>query len=401
MNYTSVILNRLIDIYEQRGLFFAADSKKHQGIYLSVEKVFSEYTDSYNESAYQEINEAIEYLRQRGILQGEKDARGQYGKLRFHIETISLCYELTGRAVLGETRRAMLEKLNSWETGGNEIMERFRIAQMEQLHKNKPVGHGIGDQPQKLEDVLLALSALMKLTSETYVRNFSNAIFADSKRFRKIQGCIESVLCTYGGQELTKQTALNTFNLVDNPTFIMCKGFLHININGQEIHLEKIPGGISLPSTAVPAIRNVSIEGTSLITVENLTTYHDEPVCQNAVVYLGGFHNSIRTDLLKLIYAGNHDKGYFHKGDIDVYGFVILENLKKKTGIPFLPLEMDLETLKEFESYHLVKPLNASDRKMLHIPQLAPHQNILTYMERHVCKAEQESRQALRLLCKE
>ena len=401
MNYTSVILNRLIDIYEQRGLFFAADSKKHQGIYLSVEKVFSEYTDSYNESAYQEINEAIEYLRQRGILQGEKDARGQYGKLRFHIETISLCYELTGRAVLGETRRAMLEKLNSWETGGNEIMERFRIAQMEQLHKNKPVGHGIGDQPQKLEDVLLALSALMKLTSETYVRNFSNAIFADSKRFRKIQGCIESVLCTYGGQELTKQTALNTFNLVDNPTFIMCKGFLHININGQEIHLEKIPGGISLPSTAVPAIRNVSIEGTSLITVENLTTYHDEPVCQNAVVYLGGFHNSIRTDLLKLIYAGNHDKGYFHKGDIDVYGFVILENLKKKTGIPFSPLEMDLETLKEFESYHLVKPLNASDRKMLHIPQLAPHQNILTYMERHDCKAEQESRQALRQLCKE
>ena len=74
----------------------------------------------------------------------------------------------------------------------------------------------------------------------------------------------------------------------------MFKGFLHININGQEIHLEKIPGGISLPSMAVPAIRNVSIEGTSLITVENLTTYHDEPVCQNAIVYLGGFHNDIR-----------------------------------------------------------------------------------------------------------
>ena len=115
----------------------------------------------------------------------------------------------------------------------------------------------------------------------------------------------------------------------------MFKGFLHININGQEIHLEKVPGGISLPSTAVPAIRNISIEGTSLITVENLTTYHDEPVCQNAIVYLGGFHNTIRTDLLKRIYAANPDKGYFHKGDIDVYGFVILENLKKKTEILF------------------------------------------------------------------
>ena len=400
MNYILVIINRLIDSYEQRGLFCTADSKKHQGIFLSVEKVFPEYSDLYNESAYQEINEAIEYLRQRRILQGNKDGRGQYKKLRFHIETIDLCYQLTGRAVLCETRQAMIEKLSSWETGDSEILERFRTAQIEQLHKNKPVGYGIGDQPQKLEDILLALSALMKLTSETYVRNFSNAVFADSKRFQKIQGCIESILCAYSGQGLTKHTVLSTFNLVNNPTYVMFKGLLHININGQEIHLEKIPGGISLPSTAVPAIRNVSIEGTSLITVENLTTYHDEPVCQNAIVYLGGFHNSIRTDLLKLIYAANHDNEYFHKGDIDVYGFIILENLKKKTGIPFLPLEMDLETLKEFESYHLVKPLNASDRKMLHIPQLAPYQDILTYMEQHDCKAEQESRQALSLLRK-
>lgn len=62
---------------------------------------------------------------------------------------------------------------------------------------------------------------------------------------------------------------------------------------------------------------------------------------------------------------------------------------------------MDLETLKEFESYHLVKSLNASDRKMLHSPQLAPYQDVLTYMEQHDCKAEQESRQALNLLYKE
>ena len=400
MNYTSIILEQLIDAYEQRGLFYTADNKKHQGIFLSVGKVFPEYTDHYHESAYQEINEAIEHLRQHGILQGEKDARGQYGKLRFCTEKIGLCYQWTGRPVLGETRRAILEKLDGWEPGGNEILERFRTAQLERLHKNKPVGHGIGDQIQKLEDVLLALSALMKLTSETYVRNFSNAVFADSKRFQKIRRCIESILCTYGGQELMKQTVLSTFNLVDNPTYVMFKGFLHLNINGQEICLEKIPGGISLPSTAIPSIQSVSIEGTALITVENLTTYHDEPVCQNAIVYLGGFHNAIRTDLLKLIYADNHEKSYFHKGDIDVYGFIILENLKQKTGTPFLPLEMDLETLKEHESCRLVQPLNASDRKMLQMPQLAPYKDILTYMEQQDCKAEQESRQALRLLRK-
>ena len=398
MNYISIILEQLIDIYERRGLFCTTDGKKHQSIFLSVDKMFPEYTDPYNENAYQEINEAIEYLRHCEILQGEKDVRGQYGKMRFNFAKIDLCHQMTGRPILGETRRVMLEKLSGWEAGDNEILERFRTAQIEQLHKNKPVGHGIGDHIQKLEDVLLALSALMKLKSETYVRNFSNAVFADSKHFQKIRGCVESILCTYGGQELIKHTVLSTFNLVDNPTYVMFKGFLHININGQKIHLEKIPGGISLLSTAIPTIQSVSIEGTSLITVENLTTYHDEPVQQNAIVYLGGFHNSIRTDLLKLIYAANPEKSYFHKGDIDVYGFVILENLKKKTGIPFLPLEMDLDTLKKYESCHLVKPLNASDRKMLKIPQLASYKDILTYMEKHNCKAEQESRQAMQLL---
>lgn len=398
MNYTSIILENFIDTYEKRGLFQSLDNKKHQGVFLYIEKVFPEYVDSYNESAYQKINEAIEHLRQCGILQGEKDSRGQYGKLRFDLSKIELCYQMTGRPVLGETRRIMLKILCGWETDNCDFLEIFRTAQIEQLQRNKSVGHGIGDDPQKLQDVILALSALIKLKSETYIRNFSKAVFADSKRFQKIRGCVESILCTYGGQELTKKTVLSTFNLMDNPTYVMFKGHLHININGQNIHIEHIPGGIALPSTAIPSVCDISIEGTSLITVENLTTYHDEPIKQNAIVYLGGFHNSIRTELLKLIYAKNPEKVYFHKGDLDVYGFIILENLKLKTGIPFLPLEMDLDTLKEYESYQLVQPLNASDRKMLHLPQLAPYQNILTYMEQHNCKAEQEARQALSLI---
>lgn len=398
MNYTSAILERLIDIYEHRGLFYTEDGKKHQGIFLSVGKLFPEYADPYNVSAYQEINEAVESLRRRGILQGEKDRRGQYGRLRLAPEAIDLCYRLTGRPVLGETRRAMLETLLAWETGGHEILEGFRRAQVEQLRKNRPLGHGIGDQERKLTEVLLALSALMALQSETYVRNFSNAVFADSKHFQKIRGCVESILCTYGGQELTRQTVLGTFNLVDTPTYVLFKGPLRLRLSGQEISVGEIPGGISLPSTAIPSICRVSIGGPALVTVENLTTYHDEPEGENAVVYLGGFHNAVRRELLKRIYGDNPEKAYFHKGDIDVYGFVILENLKRKTGIPFLPLEMDLETLREYEAHRLVKPLSTADRKMLRIPQLAPYRDILAYMEQHDCKAEQESRQALRLL---
>lgn len=398
MKYVSTILEKFIDDYERRGLFQGSDSKKRQGIFLYPQKTFPEYADSYNESAYQEINEAIEYLRQQGIVQGEKDPRGQYEKLRFNLSTADLCYELTERPVLGKIRRSIGALLCDWDTEHCEILNQFRAAQLKRLEQNKPLEHGIGDDLQKLQDVMLALSTLMKLHSETYIRNFSKAVFADSKYFQKIRSCVEAILCAYGGQELTRKTVLSTFNLVDNPTYVMFKGHVHIHIHGQSFHVESIPGGIALPSTALPVIEQVSVEGASLVTVENLTTYHDEPVRQNAVVYLGGFHNTIRTDLLKRIYAQNSEISFFHKGDIDVYGFLILENLKSKTGIPFQPLEMDLETLKKYEIHRLVQPLSASDRKMLHLPQLAPYQDVLTYMERHNCKAEQESQQALLLL---
>lgn len=59
---------------------------------------------------------------------------------------------------------------------------------------------------------------------------------------------------------------------------------------------------------------------------------------------------------------------------------------------------MDLETLKQYEAHRLVQPLSTADRKMLHLPQLAPYQEVLTYMEQHNCKAEQESQQALLLM---
>lgn len=398
MNYTSAILEHLIDTYERRGLYNDTGNQKRQGIFFYVEKVFPEYFDNYDGSAYQSINESIEYLRQQEILQGEKDARGNYGRLQFNLAQIELCHQLTGRPALGKTRRTMLELLRDWDVGECEILNGFRTSQMERLCKNKSLEHGIADDIQKLKDVLKALSALMELDSETYVRNFSEAVFADSKRFQKIRGSVESILCAYGGEELTKKTVLNTFNLLDNPTYILLKGGLCITVGGQVIQVGSIPGGIALPSMAIPSIMNVSIEGQSLITVENLTTFHDEPVGTNAIIYLGGFHNSIRTELLKRIYEKNPDKAYFHKGDIDVYGFMILENLKSKTGIPFAPLEMDLATLQEYERYQLVQPLTAADRKMLQSPQLSPYQNVLTYMQQHNCKAEQESRQALSLI---
>ena len=397
MEYLTIIADRLISVYERRGLYDSTTRSNKQAVYLNIAKEFPEYKDLYDD-AYQEINNAIDYLIRLGVLVGERDERGSYQKLRLNLEQISVCYELTGKSDIGLRRHKLNQLLSDWNTHGSDILSQFRKTQLQRLESHKSIEFGIGDDIEKLNSIMRALSALVNLESETYIRNFSEMVFSDSKKFQKIQSCVESILCKYGGQELTKKTVLETFNLLKNPSYINLKGNLQLQFGEESFHIRDIPGGIALPSIAIPAITEIRIHGSSLITVENLTTYHDEQPEDNAVIYLGGFHNSVRTNLLLKIHQDNPAIAYYHKGDIDAYGFLILENLKSKTSIPFQPLEMDLDTLREYEAYHLTKPLDAADRKLLHAEQLASYSEILEYMGSHNCKAEQESRQALALL---
>ncbi len=81
------------------------------------------------------------------------------------------------------------------------------------------------------------------------------------------------------------------------------------------------------------------------------------------MIYLGGYHNHSRRNLLMQIYQKLPDAQYYHFGDLDAGGFYILEHLKRKTGIPFQMFQMDIEILKKYEDY--AKPLTENDKKRL------------------------------------
>lgn len=97
----------------------------------------------------------------------------------------------------------------------------------------------------------------------------------------------------------------------------------------------------------------------------------------------------------------NKDKIYYHKGDLDVYGFLILENLKEKTGIPFIPLMMDIVTLERFYHAGLYKELTSTDIKVIKEKignKLAAYADVLQFMLDKNCKVEQESIKAVELM---
>ena len=163
------------------------------------------------------------------------------------------------------------------------------------------------------------------------------------------------------------------------------------------IRVTDLPGGIGLTSDGLSAIRSVLLEPRTVITVENLTTYHDIPSDDRAVLYLGGFPNSARASFLRMVYASKPDAVYLHYGDLDPYGLLILENLKQKIGIPFAASGMDLATLQAcFQAGHY-RPLTAEDRKVMQSPMLCAYREIFAFMQAHNCKAEQESLSAMKL----
>ena len=246
------------------------------------------------------------------------------------------------------------------------------------------------------------LDAVINLTSETYIRNFSTALFKDSKRFqREYKSTVESILFDYTDDVVEKDDILGYYNLYENPTYVLIKGNARICFDESVVELSEMPGGIALSNGSLEGIQKISVKTDKVITVENLTTYHDCDELDAVYIYLGGYHNTSEQKLLELIYKNNGDKEYYHEGDLDVYGFLILENLIAKTQIPFKPLQMDIETIERFYRAGLYKNLTSRDRNVINSKkdgQLSAYSDVLEYMLKYDCKVEQESIKAVDLI---
>jgi len=130
-----------------------------------------------------------------------------------------------------------------------------------------------------------------------------------------------------------------------------------------------------------------------VITIENLTTFFRWSKPESILIYLGGYHNRIRRELLMMIYRQIPDAEYLHFGDIDVGGFEIYEDLCEKTGIPFRTLHMDVETIEKYKEF--AKKLTQNDRNRLKNLQEkreeCSYSDVIGYMMEYGIKLEQES----------
>lgn len=401
MEYSKDIISRLLDIYERRN-GYAKRPEELRSIQFEVSKEYPIYKDRYDNEKYRDINTAIEKNVAAGLIIAEKDQTGRYSKIKLNIARVDECYALLKRTSIPDQCKKVLSVLEKANNAECLLIGRIVSDFCEQIKAYKKLPYDLGYDARRVGEVLQVLEAVTKLTSETYIRNFSTALFKDSKRFqREYRSTIESILFNYTDDVVEKDDILGYYNLYENPTYVLIKGNARICFDESAIELSEMPGGIALSNGSLAGIHKISVKADKVITVENLTTYHDCDEQDAVYIYLGGYHNTSKQKLLELIYENNGDKEYYHEGDLDVYGFLILKNLIDKTQIPFKPLFMDLGTIERFYRAGLYKNLSARDRKVITSKkdgQLSAYKDVLEYMLANDCKVEQESIKAVELV---
>ncbi len=383
--YERTILNTLLDKYE-KSKSFNGDNKINQRFFVKIVSLFPKYDDHSNYELFQAVNESIDVLVRKDLILAKISKANVCNEVSLNINNISQVYQYIGRTQKRDINNAVMILLAEY-MDKNEILKRFCEPQIERIRANKSIQF-FNDDLREFKSILVAVDNLLKVESETFVRDFSVRVFKDSKLLDQISPKIVNLLYEYGDFP-EKDQVLKNLNIVKNPTYVNFKGAGAIVLSGQRINIDLLNGDIAISSSMLEDIESIEITGKLVVTVENLTSFHMAEKKDVFLIYLGGFHNRIRRDFIKKIYLQNPDMEYYHFGDIDAGGFYILEHLRKLTGVNFKPYKMDLDTLSQYRNYS--KSLTENDKLRLKRLKGNDFDEVIEYMLENDCKLEQEA----------
>ena len=385
IKYEKQILNVLLDKYEGSKSFIGTN-QVNQSFTCKVAQMFPKYKDDSEYEFFCAINEAVDTLVVQGFVTAKKMKNGVVQSITLNVEAIGKVYEYLGRTPKSHTV-SDLKRLLIHYKDGNDILYSYCNRQLDRLAANRSVEF-FDDDLDMYESILTVISKITEVKCETFERDFSIQVLGDSKAFEKVRSKVISLLYEYGDFP-DRDTLLADLNIVKNPGHVYFKGKGKITVCGQEIDFSKMTGDMAISSEMLKNVDDITVLGDVVVTIENLTTFNAFK-CENSfAIYLGGYHNTSRRNFIKKVYEQNPDKQYLHFGDIDAGGFYILQHLRNKTGIAFVPYCMDLKTLKENLQY--AKKLTENDKKRLAALTDTEFGETIEFMLKNNCKLEQEA----------
>lgn len=401
--YEARILKGLLDSYE-RSLLSRGENKVAVHIaYPFTRKNLPEY---FNESslAYEEIHSCMKSLEDQGLVtivwkNGKKDHIIE--KVLLKEKNVDKVYAYMKRKPRNEYVKEHLQLLEEEKKKyQTPAVQGFLDYLKERLTAGKSVKEFIDiEDPGQTRKILKAVGELEKNREGCYIREFSMRCFGNSKTFESMLGVVGKILVRFGEgfEDMDIYGILAEYSVYHTPDYVYIKGkgeLIFEDDPDSVINLSCLKQGIGLSGEDLGKIRIRKNSGIKkILTIENLTTFFRWQEKDSLMIYLGGYHNSVRRKLLEFLYQDFPEAEYLHFGDIDVGGFEIYRDLCRKTGIPFKTYHMGIEELEKYEAY--TRELTGNDRKRLEtLIQKAESEGkdirVLLYMKEQGRKLEQE-----------
>lgn len=396
MNYIKSILSKLLDKYDSLQERGKPVSARAITLRVDKDKLFENY---WTEDAYKyraDIEEAVDYLHKNTFILIERDKQSKLlKKILLNAENINNAYAFLGRtpksAILSDEIAIVSSMLSKFDTSS--IAYKYLSYMLSLLQNHQP--HLL--YYRTLAELALSANMANEIENneeEILLRNFSKKKFRDSKLLENSANRLLKIFNKF--EEITYIDFANLCSkhyIVKHSGYAYIKNGLNFKINNQLIDLDNLGVEFSLSDDAIESMEILSIDKTKVITIENLTTFHYIKDDDAIIIYLGGYHNKVKQNLLQKIHSFKNDLEWYHIGDIDWGGFEIFLHLRENTNIDFQPLKMGIEELTLYKDE--CAPLTKDDKTKLNLllqnPKASIFYKTIEFMLKNGYKLEQES----------
>ena len=388
--FEKILLNKLLDKYESSKLSKGGTAVSRSIKLTPKDDVLSSYTasDSYK---YADENDAIiKRLEAKGFIKAEWNY-DTFKSLTLNIANVDSIYDYLNRDKPSDELNRIKEVLSQYEFDGfiNDFID--YVSDYIKTKYDYPKSYFVDSKQLKL--LLDIFTQLLKLEEDMKKRDFSVKYLGDSKLFESVQGKVIKIIKDFDSNSYdSDEEVLAAYNIVKNTSYAIVKNKLIFKLNDCIIDLDKLGFEYLLSDEMIRSLEIIDSNVTKVITVENLTSFYALDDKEAVIVYLAGFHNHTKQELLKKIYSKYLNAEYLHFSDIDAGGFWIYQKLKEKTGIPFIPYRMSVKEL--IDNKDNLNKLTENDKKrlnkMLLDSRFKVFKDTIKYMLDNNVKLEQE-----------
>lgn len=266
------------------------------------EKIFEKYwcADCYNYRP--EVHDAVNELSKEGFVLAEYDKQSEVLKrVTLKLENVGKAFDSLKRSSRREVTGKEIAFINARLSTFNDVSIAYKyLSEIKRLIES---GHSYRSQFRTIDELTLLsdiVAEIEKNEEEILLRNFSKKKFKDSKIVENNAARLLRIFNTFDEKEYVSFAELcSDHYLVKTKGTCTSNMDFALSLTNRFVDLDCLKEDFSFSESAIDKIEIISVNKEKVITIENLTTFHYYNEPNSIIIYLGGYHNSVKRKLLE------------------------------------------------------------------------------------------------------